>query len=98
MHGKVNGTDIFPGVRELARESGLSQRVVCRRLDLLVRNGWLVRQARENVRSAGACGFIYQLLIPQRPRPMPTRRRKRELKTAALTNGQHPADAPNGWC
>jgi len=63
-HGKVNGNDIFPGTRLLAREAGLSERTVCTHLNILVRRGFLGRIPRHG-NTAGARGFNYVLNIPK---------------------------------
>ena len=64
LHGTVTGERIFPGVRKLAEDSGLSERAVCTHVDTLVRRGFLGRQARHGD-TAGARGFRYLLFIPK---------------------------------
>jgi hypothetical protein len=64
MHGRTDGTNIFPSTRRLASTSGLSERAVCVHLDLLVRRGFLGREARYGD-TAGARGFKYLLYVPR---------------------------------
>jgi hypothetical protein len=63
LNGTRDGERIFPGVRKLAEDSRLSERAVCTHLDILVRRGFLGRQARHGD-TAGARGFRYLLFIP----------------------------------
>jgi DNA-binding MarR family transcriptional regulator len=64
LHGLDDGTRIFPGVREIADESGLSERSVSTHIDILCRTGWLQRKERERTR-LWACGFLYILTAPR---------------------------------
>lgn len=64
-YGTPAGERIFPGVRELARSCGCTQRSICTHIEHLVRRGYLMRRSRGGEQSAGARGFIYVLLIPR---------------------------------
>lgn len=64
LHGRANGTSIFPSTRRLSTASGLSERAVCAHLDVLVRRGFLNREARHG-NTAGARGFRYLLFAPK---------------------------------
>lgn len=64
-YGTPAGERIFPGVRELARSCGCTQRSVCTHIEQLVRRGYLMRRSRGREHSAGARGFVYVLLIPR---------------------------------
>jgi hypothetical protein len=66
IHGRADGSRIFPGIRALAAKSGLSPRAVCVHIDVLVRRGRLWRRARHGD-TAGASGFEYLLAIPAQP-------------------------------
>lgn len=64
FHGRADGSGIFPSVRLIAKEAGLSERAVCTHIDLLVRRGFLWRKSRVAETTAGALGFVYILAIP----------------------------------
>lgn len=91
-HGLADGTRIFPGIRLLARETRLSARAVSEHLDILVRRGFLAREARSGD-TAGARGFTYTLLVPgvltdDAHKPRPTRAAARTKKASVLTQDQ----------
>jgi DNA-binding transcriptional ArsR family regulator len=64
LNGNSDGTNIYPGVRKIAAQAGLSERAVSTHIDRLVRRGLLSRKARGGD-TAGARGFEYTLLRPE---------------------------------
>lgn len=66
-NGDNNGQDIFPGVRLLSGQCGLSSRATCNALQALVTCGYVIREWRrcnaEGVGIAGG-GFRYILALP----------------------------------
>jgi hypothetical protein len=107
MHGKPDGTDIFPGVRRLAAQCGLSQRAVCEAIRNLVCGGYLRREWRRG--NAAGVGFRYVLTLPvlthdqhvgahAESAPVLTQDQHvsadaRSAAAEVLTHGQHGADA-----
>lgn len=63
LNGNSDGSNIYPGVRLLARQTALSTRAVSDHIDQLVRRGFLLRRARGGD-TAGARGFEYLLRKP----------------------------------
>jgi hypothetical protein len=63
LHGQANGDRIFPSVRLLASGAALSERAICEHLEMLVRRGFLLKEARGG-NTAGAKGFKYLLTVP----------------------------------
>lgn len=63
FYGKADGSDIFPGIREIKRCSGLSDRTVTAHIDILVRRGWLARHERQPGK-AWTMGVRYELCLP----------------------------------
>ena len=63
LYGAADGSRIYPGIRDLARRTSLSQRATSVHVDGLVRGGWLARVPRR-VGQDGCVGFVYQLHIP----------------------------------
>lgn len=64
LNGDADGTKIFPGIRKVAEQAGLSERAVSTHIDRLVRRGLLSRKPRGG-NTAGARGFEYLLLRPE---------------------------------
>jgi len=83
FHGNSDGSKIFPSVRALANETGLSDRAVCEHLDHLVRRGFLMRKARGG-HTAGSRGFEYVLTVPTR-----VLTEDQHQAQAVLTDDQH---------
>jgi len=61
LYGRSDGTKVYPGVRALAADTGLSQKAVVAQVRNLVRAGRLWRKPRKNG------GFEYVLCIPKKP-------------------------------
>ena len=64
LHGRIDGSNIFPGTRVLAAESGLSERAVCTHLEQLVLHGFLWRTLKNIGRDWAST--IYTLCVPKR--------------------------------
>src|ERR1700722_1492914 len=62
LHGLQNGDRIFPSQRQLAAQSGLTERTVCTHIDLIVRRGWLWRTVKNFGRDWA--GTTYVLMVP----------------------------------
>lgn len=97
FHGRSDGSGIFPSVRTLANETGLSERAVCEHIGHLVRRGFLMRKARGG-HTAGARGFEYVLTVPTRVLTDDQHITNgsadgRSAPRAVLTHDQHSADA-----
>jgi hypothetical protein len=64
LHGRSNGEDIYPSVRTLSAESGLTQTAVCKHLEVLAVNAFLQpffmagRGGRSHART------VYRLTLP----------------------------------
>jgi hypothetical protein len=65
LHGRDDGSEIWPSTRCLMRECNLSDRAVSTHLDGLVRAGYLMRAPRRPDAKAGAQGFRYVLFAPK---------------------------------
>lgn len=97
FHGRSDGSGIFPSVRTLASETGLSERAVCEHIGHLVRRGFLMRKARGG-NTAGAMGFEYVLTVPTHvlteDQHIPRERADAgSTPTLVLTQDQHRVDA-----
>jgi len=64
LYGSANGSNIFPGVRELEKRTSLSGRSVTTAIDRLVRGGWVMRVERSRGKS-WAMGVRYLLCVPE---------------------------------
>jgi Helix-turn-helix domain len=65
LHGRKDGSNIFPSTRTLASESGLSARSVSTHLDTLCRTGYIWRLERRP-NAVWSCGFVYWLCAPEK--------------------------------
>lgn len=63
LHGRADGSDIYPSTATLAAEAGCSERVVCVHLATLARSGWIWREPRGS--GTKWAGTLYTLCAPQ---------------------------------
>jgi len=63
LHGRADGSDIWPSTATLAAEANCTERCVCDQLDVLARAGYIWREPRNTGRKWA--GTVYTLIAPQ---------------------------------